>query len=80
MYLKYSSETATFYQNLFAMRNTADVAGDKPIAILLQSISGVSAINLLVAVYDMWQWVDGPAVSAFGVWSRKLSNYLKGQS
>jgi hypothetical protein len=27
-----------------AMRNTADVTGGKPIAVLLQSISGVSAI------------------------------------
>jgi hypothetical protein len=29
------------------MRNTADVTGGKPIAILLQPISGVSAILLL---------------------------------
>jgi hypothetical protein len=35
------------------MRNTADVKGGKPIAVLLQSISGVSAINLLVAFYDI---------------------------
>jgi hypothetical protein len=34
------------------MRNTADVTGGKPIAVLLQSISGVSAINPLVAFYD----------------------------
>jgi hypothetical protein len=34
------------------MRNTADVTGGKPIAILLQSISGVSAINPVVAFYD----------------------------
>jgi hypothetical protein len=33
--------------------NTADVTGGKPIAILLQSIAGVSAINLLVAFYDI---------------------------
>jgi hypothetical protein len=33
------------------MRNTADVTGGKPIAILLQSISGVSTINHLVAFY-----------------------------
>jgi hypothetical protein len=38
---------------LLAMRNTADVTGGKPIAILLQSISGVSAINPLVAFYDI---------------------------
>jgi hypothetical protein len=34
------------------MKNTADVTGGKPIAILLQSISVVSAINPLVAFYD----------------------------
>jgi hypothetical protein len=31
------------------MRSTADVTGGKPIAVLLQPISGVSAINPLVA-------------------------------
>jgi hypothetical protein len=35
------------------MRNTTDVTGGKPIAVLLQSISGVSAINPLVAFYDI---------------------------
>jgi hypothetical protein len=35
------------------MRNTADVTGGKPIAVLLQSISGVSANNPLVAFYDI---------------------------
>jgi hypothetical protein len=35
------------------MRNNADVTGGKPIAVLLQSISGVSAINPLVAFYDI---------------------------
>jgi hypothetical protein len=35
------------------MRNTADVTGGKPIAVLLQSISGVSAVNPLVAFYDI---------------------------
>jgi hypothetical protein len=35
------------------MKNTGDVAGDKPITVLLQSISGVSAINPLVAYYDI---------------------------
>jgi hypothetical protein len=35
------------------MRNTADVTDGKPIAVLLQSISGVSAINPLVAFYDI---------------------------
>jgi hypothetical protein len=35
------------------MRNTAEVTGGKPIAVLLHSISGVSAINALVAFYDI---------------------------
>jgi hypothetical protein len=37
------------------MRNTADVTGGKPLAVLLQSISvsGVNAINPLVAFYDI---------------------------
>jgi hypothetical protein len=35
------------------MKNTADVTGGKPIAVLLQSISGVSAINPLVAFSDI---------------------------
>jgi hypothetical protein len=35
------------------MRITANVTGGKPIAALLQSISGVSAIYPLVAFYDI---------------------------
>jgi hypothetical protein len=35
------------------MRNTTDVTGGKPIAFLLQSMSGVSAINPLVVFYDI---------------------------
>jgi hypothetical protein len=35
------------------MRNTAGTAGGKPIAVFLQSISGVIAINPLVAFYDL---------------------------
>jgi hypothetical protein len=35
------------------MRNTAEVTDNKPIAVLLQSISGVSAIKPLVAFYDI---------------------------
>jgi hypothetical protein len=35
------------------MRNTTDVIGGKPIAVRLQYILGVSAINHLVAVYDI---------------------------
>jgi hypothetical protein len=34
------------------MKNTVDVTGDKPIAALLQSISGVSA-NPLAGFYDI---------------------------
>jgi hypothetical protein len=34
-------------------RNTADVTGGKPFAVLLQYISGVSAISPLVAFYDI---------------------------
>jgi hypothetical protein len=35
------------------MKNTADVTGGKPIAVLLQSISVVSAINPLDTSYDI---------------------------
>jgi hypothetical protein len=35
------------------MMNTADVKVGKPIAVWLQSISGVSAINPLVTFYDI---------------------------
>jgi hypothetical protein len=35
------------------MKNVADVTGGKPIAVLLQFISGVSAINPLFAFYDI---------------------------
>jgi hypothetical protein len=35
------------------MSNTADVTGGKFIAVLLQSISGVSAINPVVAFFDI---------------------------
>jgi hypothetical protein len=34
------------------MRNTADVTGGKHMAVLLQSIPGVSAFNRLVAFHD----------------------------
>jgi hypothetical protein len=36
------------------MRNTADVTGGKSIAVSSQSISGVRAINPLVAFYDIY--------------------------
>jgi hypothetical protein len=35
------------------MKNTADVTGGKPVAVLSQSISGVSAINPLATFYDI---------------------------
>jgi hypothetical protein len=43
----------TLYQNYLAMRNTAHVTGGKPIAVRSQSISEVSAVNPLVAFYDI---------------------------
>jgi hypothetical protein len=35
------------------MRNTAEVTDGKPIAVLLQPISGISAVIPLVAFYDI---------------------------
>jgi hypothetical protein len=35
------------------MRNTADVTGGKSIAVISQSITGASAVNTLVAFYDI---------------------------
>jgi hypothetical protein len=52
-HLRYSSEMPTFYHNYSAMRNTADMAGGKPIAVRLQSISGGHAVNPLVTFYDI---------------------------
>jgi hypothetical protein len=51
--LGYSSETPMFYQKDLALRNTADVTSGKLIATCLQSISGVSAVDPLVAFYDI---------------------------
>jgi hypothetical protein len=48
-FLRYSSETPTFYQNKLAVKNTTHLTGGKPIAVSLESISGVNAINPLVA-------------------------------
>jgi hypothetical protein len=45
--LRYSLRALTFYQNDLAMRNTSDVTSGKPIAVWSQSISGLSAVNLL---------------------------------
>jgi hypothetical protein len=45
-----------FYENDISLRNIADVTGGKPIAVWSQSISGVSAINRLVAFYDIHGW------------------------
>jgi hypothetical protein len=42
----------TFHQNYLAISNTADMTDGKPIAVWSQSISGVNAINPLVAFYD----------------------------
>jgi hypothetical protein len=46
-------QTPTFYQNILAMRNTADVTDGKPIALRSQSIVGVSDIHPLVTFYDI---------------------------
>jgi hypothetical protein len=51
-HLRYSSGKSMFYQNDVAMRDIVDVTGGKPIAVRLQFISGVSAINPL-AFYDI---------------------------
>jgi hypothetical protein len=45
----------TCYQNYLAMSNTADVTDGKPIAVWSQSFSGVSAINPLVAFYNIYK-------------------------
>jgi hypothetical protein len=52
-HLRHFSETPTFYQNYLAMRNTTDVTGGKSITIWSQVISGVSAVNPLVAFNDI---------------------------
>jgi hypothetical protein len=57
------------------MRNIADVAGGKPIAVLLQSISGVSAINPLVAFYDIYGGKRG--VLFLNISSKKRFTYEK---
>jgi hypothetical protein len=52
-HVRYSSATTpTFYQTVIGMRNTADMTGVKPIAVLPQSISGMTA-NSLVAFHDI---------------------------
>jgi hypothetical protein len=66
------------------MRNTADVTGGKPIAVLLQSISGVSAINPLFAFYDIhggkrevlfFYFVPDTTRDSWTPHENKLSNY-----
>jgi hypothetical protein len=49
------AETSTYYSETpsLVMRNIADVTGGKPIAVWSQSIAGVSAVNPLVAFYDI---------------------------
>jgi hypothetical protein len=42
-----------FYQNDLAMRNTADATGGKPTVVCSQTIIDVSAVNLLVAFYNI---------------------------
>jgi hypothetical protein len=57
------------------MKNTADVTGGKPIAVLLQSISGVSAINPLVAFFDIYGGKRG-AILLFFPGHRKRQNEI----
>jgi hypothetical protein len=52
-HLIYSSEMSSFYHNYLAMKNTAEVTSGMPIAVWSQSISDVSAINPLIAFYDI---------------------------
>jgi hypothetical protein len=52
-HLGYSSQLPTFYQIYLAMRNIANVTDGQPIAVRSQFISGVNAVNALVAFYDI---------------------------
>jgi hypothetical protein len=65
--LRYSSETPTFCKNYLAMSN-ADVSSGKPIAVWSQSVSGVNAINPLVAFYDIHY--------AIAIMLQKLKNWF----
>jgi hypothetical protein len=42
-----------FYQNDLAMRNTADVTGGKPIAVIIAVYLRWDAVNTLVAFYGI---------------------------
>jgi hypothetical protein len=53
--------------------NTADVTGGKPIAVCLQSISGVSAVNALVAFYDI-HGINREALSFLFYCNKKIKN------
>jgi hypothetical protein len=50
------------------MRNTADVKSGKPIDVLLQYISGVSAINPLAVFYD----IHGDSVYSVLNWKKSI--------
>jgi hypothetical protein len=67
-----------FYQNKLALRNTADMTGGKPIAVLSQSISGVSAINPLVAFYEKKEGKERGAILLFctGHHTRHIYYYI----
>jgi hypothetical protein len=54
------------FTKMTAMRNTAEVTGGKPIAICLQSISGVCAVNEKCKLLNREEF-NGPAVSVLGV-------------
>jgi hypothetical protein len=42
------------YQNDLPVRNNVEVTGGKPTAVRLQSILDVSAVNPLIAFYDIY--------------------------
>jgi hypothetical protein len=72
-HLKYSSEIPTFYNNYLAMKNTADVT-NKPIAVWSQSVSNLSSINPLVALYDIHLYEFLFNCIAIFLWKMTLAN------
>jgi hypothetical protein len=60
-----------------AVKNTADVTGGKPIAVLLQSISAlILTINPLVAFYDIHEGKREVLFFYFAWWVMALSPYV----
>jgi hypothetical protein len=59
------------------MKNTADVTGGNPIAVLLQSLSGVIAINPLVVFYDIQKERDAILLFCLGHHTRLTHDVKK---